>query len=47
MKGLARMLRSPRNTWILLILSTVLLRLLALLHPMTLDDEGGYAVVAR
>jgi 4-amino-4-deoxy-L-arabinose transferase-like glycosyltransferase len=47
MKGLARMLRSPRNAWILLILLTVLLRLPALLHPMTLDDEGGYAVVAH
>jgi 4-amino-4-deoxy-L-arabinose transferase-like glycosyltransferase len=47
MKGLARMLRSPRNAWILLILLTVLLRLPALVHPMTLDDEGGYAVVAH
>jgi 4-amino-4-deoxy-L-arabinose transferase-like glycosyltransferase len=31
----------------LLVLLTLMLRLPAIVHPMTLDDEGGYAVVAH
>jgi 4-amino-4-deoxy-L-arabinose transferase-like glycosyltransferase len=38
---------SPRRAWLLLVLLTLLLRLPAVVHPMTLDDEGGYAVVAH
>jgi 4-amino-4-deoxy-L-arabinose transferase-like glycosyltransferase len=38
---------SVRRAWLLLILLTVVLRLPAIVHPMSLDDEGGYAVVAH
>jgi len=36
-----------RRAWLVLILLTVVLRLPSIVHPMTLDDEGGYAVVAH
>jgi len=35
------------RAWLLLALLTLALRLPAIVHPMTLDDEGGYAVVAH
>ena len=38
---------SHRRAWLLLVLLTLVLRFPAIVHPMTLDDEGGYAVVAH
>jgi 4-amino-4-deoxy-L-arabinose transferase-like glycosyltransferase len=38
---------SLRRAWLLLVLLTLALRFPAIVHPMTVDDEGGYAVVAH
>ncbi len=38
---------SVRRAWLLLVLLTLILRFPAIVHPMSLDDEGGYTVVAH